>query len=103
MLLWFVAAYCVVDAVNMILMSALQGAGDTRWLLIGSGAMHLVYLLALLVIGWRGGGLYMFWGTAMVFIVLLSGVWLVRFRGGGWRGMRVIEQGVPELEAAMRE
>jgi MATE family multidrug resistance protein len=39
-----------------------------------------------------GQGLYFAWSCMVVFLFLLAGVTLGRFRGGKWKDMRVIEQ-----------
>ncbi|MCC7147453.1 MAG: MATE family efflux transporter [Phycisphaeraceae bacterium] len=98
-LLRFVAAYCLLDALNIVFMAALQGAGDTRWSLIASAVMHVMYILALWTIDRLGGGLYVMWSTATIFVMAMSFVWLVRFWSGRWQSMRVIEHAPPELES----
>ena len=35
-ILWFVAAYCIFDAIQIVFVGALKGAGDTRYVLLGS-------------------------------------------------------------------
>jgi MATE family multidrug resistance protein len=107
-LLRFVAVYCLVDGFNVILMGALQGAGDTRWTLAVSLLLHLFFLGGLAAVDafhrdWRAAlgepwglsgerfGLYLEWSLAAVFVMLMAVVWMMRFRTGGWRKKQVIE------------
>lgn len=90
-LLWFVAAYCLVDNFNIILMSMLAGAGDTRWMLIASGAIHLGFLIALGILAYIGVGTYTLWLAATIFVFCAVIAWVFRFRSGAWESKQVIE------------
>ena len=96
-LLWFVAAYSVVDNLNIIFMAVLSGAGDTRWLLLMSGGLHLTFLVALGIMGWLEAGIYAMWFGAATFICLAAIAWVWRFRTGAWENKRVIEHAPPDL------
>ncbi len=91
-LLKFVAVYCLFESVSLILSSALRGAGDTRFV----SAATLVFswtimVLPTLLARHEGWGLYSVWIFATTYIVLLSFVFIWRFRQGKWKRMRVIE------------
>ena len=91
-LLRFVAAYCLFDALNVVFVSALKGAGDTRFILLGS----LVVTPPPLILVWAGiryfdGGLLWSWGIVTVWVCVLGLVYFARFLQGHWRHMRVIE------------
>jgi hypothetical protein len=47
-----------------------------------------------------GGGVYAAWTTASAYIVLLGLLMMRRFRAGRWKGLRVIEPHLPDLEVA---
>jgi MATE family multidrug resistance protein len=96
-LLWFVAAYCIMDNFNIIFMSMLAGAGDTRWLLITSGVLHGFFLLVLLAMAYGGAGTYMLWLAATTFVCSVAIAWMIRFKGGSWENKRVIEPVLPDL------
>jgi MATE family multidrug resistance protein len=94
-LLRFVAAYCLFDAMQIIFVGALKGAGDTLFVMlvaaIVSSSMLLIGKLTegqwdIRAIGW--------WWILSVWIFILGAVYLVRFLGGRWKSLRVIE---PEL------
>jgi MATE family multidrug resistance protein len=91
-LLRFVALYSLADCLNIVLSFALRGAGDTRFVT----GMVLALAWPLMVLPtWAAWyyrwGLYWAWGFASMYIVALGFTFLLRFRGGQWRTMRVIE------------
>jgi MATE family multidrug resistance protein len=90
-LLRFVSLYALFDSANVILSFALRGAGDTRFVtrvaLALPWPLMVLPTLAALHYGW---GLYWAWTFASVYIVSLALTFLVRFRQGKWRDMRII-------------
>ena len=92
-LLWFVAAYNFLDAMLIIFVSAIKGAGDTRFVLYTS----LIMATLLAVMSWvavevLGSGLYECWAIITGFIVGLGVIYFLRFQAGNWKSMRVIEK-----------
>lgn len=94
-LLRFVAAYCLFDAMNIIFASAIKGAGDTRFV------FWTTLILSPLMAGlaWMGGqwwdfALLDYWLLVTVWVCLLGVIYLLRFLYGPWREMRVIEPAV---------
>ena len=107
-LLRFVAAYCLFDALNMVFVSAIRGAGDMRFVLCTTLATSPMPLLgAWWGITFQGWGLLWCWIVITVWVCSLGLIYLARFLQGRWRHMRVIEpellpetvagQGEPEL------
>jgi MATE family multidrug resistance protein len=99
-LLRFVALYCLFDALQIVCLGALKGAGDTRFILVNA---IVVSTLALLIgnlcedyFQWheRHWRLWGWWWVMTAWIFTLGMVYLLRFIHGAWRTMRVIE---PEL------
>jgi MATE family multidrug resistance protein len=91
-LLRFVAAYSLLDALNVIFVGAIKGAGDTRFILAVNAIMSPLPVLA----GWAGitycgWGLIWCWGVITTWICALGLIYLARFLQGRWRQMRVIE------------
>jgi len=71
----------------------LKGAGDTRWVMIASVTLSWLTLiiptyLSSVVYNW---GLYITWGFVTLYLMLLGIAFLIRFLGGKWESMRVIE------------
>jgi MATE family multidrug resistance protein len=91
-LLRFVSLYCLFDCSNLILSFALRGAGDTRFVTWVALSLSWPVMVLPTWAAWRfGWGLYAAWGFATLYIILMSGTFLFRFRQGKWRSMRVIE------------
>ncbi len=92
-LLHFVAFYCIFDTLNIIFASALKGAGDTRWVMVTSVLLSWTTLVvptffACVVYRW---GLYLAWSFVTLYIMVLGIAFTIRFMGGKWESMRVIE------------
>ena len=89
------------DALNVIFIGALRGAGDTLW--PGAVQIGLAYglglggsaLVARLAPQWGSFGP---WATASAYIAVLGMVMWGRFLGGRWRTMTVVETPVPQLQ-----
>ena len=99
-LLRFVAAYCLFDALNVVFVSAIRGAGDMRFILLTTLVMSPPPLLA----AWwgvarQGWGLLWCWVVITAWVCSLGLIYLARFLQGRWRQMRVIE---PEAAASAR-
>jgi MATE family multidrug resistance protein len=91
-LLKFVAVYCLFESVSLILSSALRGAGDTRFVSAVTLLFSWTIMVLPTIISRRSGwGLYSVWIFATSYIVVLSFVFMWRFRQGKWKNMRVIE------------
>jgi MATE family multidrug resistance protein len=96
-LLRFVAVYSIFDTMNIIFCSAIKGAGDTRYVLFMTVILSLFVLiiptyLAIVVFKY---GLTVSWVLATAYIILLGVIFYLRFLGGKWKTMRVIEQRTP--------
>lgn len=91
-LLRFVAAYTLFDAMNIVFSSAIKGAGDTQFVLFTTiGVSTLAVLLTWLGMDLWRQGLNWCWAVVTLWILLLGGIYLLRFLQGRWQTMRVIE------------
>jgi MATE family multidrug resistance protein len=91
-LLRYVAAYNLFDAMNIIFVSAIKGAGDTRFVMFTSLAMGMVLGVGTWVgLQWFDFRLHGCWIWVTVWVCVLGGIYLARFQNGNWRSMRVIE------------
>jgi len=95
-LLRFVAAYIFFDALYMVCIGVLKGAGDTRFIMCSIGVLSLAIMILPVYIGVAvfGAGLYYAWSCATAFVFFLFGVSYWRYRQGRWKNVRVIEDGV---------
>jgi len=103
-LLWFVALYCFFDATQIVLVGALRGAGDTRFVLYNATAISAISITTGLFLeryfGWKqsGYGLYGWWWIMTVWLLFLCLTYLLRFKQGRWKSIRVIEPELPDDE-----
>ena len=95
-LLRFVSAYIFFDALYMVCIGVLKGAGDTRFIMLSIGILSVVVMILPLVIGVQifGAGLNFAWCccTGFVFSLFVTSYW--RYRQGHWKDVRVIEPAV---------
>jgi MATE family multidrug resistance protein len=103
-LMRFLAVFCFFDALNLVFSGAIKGAGDTRFIMwtiaaLSLGVMVLPVYIAVEVIG---AGIYTVWTLATIYISSLGTAFMLRYRNGSWKKMRVIENR-PEIVKAGRE
>jgi MATE family multidrug resistance protein len=85
------AVFQLVDAVGIIASGSLRGAGDTRWpfvvqtLLAWLLRLPLVYLIAVVL----ERGVLGAWMGELGYVAVLGSTWLLRFRHGAWRAIRI--------------
>jgi MATE family multidrug resistance protein len=80
------ATYVVADSLILVCSGVLRGAGDTRWLMITSIAIHVLMLLAqLLVILVLKLGPLMSWAVFVVTLIAQAVIYLGRLTRGRWR------------------
>ena len=93
-LLILAAFFQAFDAVNIICMGALRGAGDTRWMMWATFCVAYLFFLplSLIVAIYFQGGAYGAWVAATAYITLLSGVLFRRFHGEAWRGINIFSE-----------
>ncbi len=92
-LLRFVAFFCLFDAIFLVFLGALEGAGDTRFIM----KMSIVISIFLLVvpcyvyIRFYEATLLGLWWIITINVVIYCAVFYWRFKSGPWKSMRVIE------------
>ena len=92
-LMRFVAAYNLFDAVVIIYVSVLRGAGDTRFVMLMSLCMaSLLASGTAVAILYLNADVYGAWWFITAWVWALAAVYFVRYRGGRWKSMRVIDQ-----------
>src|SRR5262249_60543081 len=99
-----VAAYSLVDAVNVAFAFALRGAGDTRYVTLATFCLAWPIMVAPTFLVVRAGGSVTWaWWFATAHIFAMAACFYLRFRSGKWKAMRVIEpevgRAVPALAA----
>ncbi|MBU1054337.1 MAG: MATE family efflux transporter [Proteobacteria bacterium] len=92
-LLRFVAVFCFFDALNLIYSGAIKGAGDTRFIMWTIAALSLggMIIPVYIAIEFLGAGIYTAWTIAAFYACLLGMAFMLRYRHGKWKKMRIIE------------
>lgn len=92
LLMRFLAAFALFDAMNVIFSNAVKGAGDTKfvlWTTVITAPLPIVPTW--LGIEYLGLGLFWSWTAVTAWVCALGSVFFARFWQGKWRTMRVIE------------
>lgn len=92
-LLRFVAVYSFFDGMAIVFGSAVRGAGDTRFSMWITILCVWLVMVVPTVILWSstGGNLILSWWACTLAIIVQGVAFLIRFQGGRWKSMRVIE------------
>tara|TARA_A100001037_G_scaffold300753_1_gene328900 strand:+ start:1005 stop:2411 length:1407 start_codon:yes stop_codon:yes gene_type:complete len=92
-LLRFVAAYCVFEAIYIAFSSTVKGAGDTKFVMYTTlaASSSIVVLPVYVCVSVLGYGLFAAWFFASLYTIVMALLFYLRFRGGKWKTMRVIE------------
>ncbi|MCR9141969.1 MAG: MATE family efflux transporter [bacterium] len=79
------------EAVGLVLMNALLGAGDSRSVMLASvGMQWLLFLPVAFLLGpVLGFGLLTLWSANLSYRMLLAGVFFILWRRGGWTNIQV--------------
>lgn len=91
LILKFVALYCLLDGVNIMMGWVLAAAGETRWVARAYLLSSAVFLAVLWLIDWCIPGLVAEWVLATIFIFSTAVLWLHRFESGAWKTARVLQ------------
>ncbi|MBG0790584.1 MAG: MATE family efflux transporter [Desulfovibrionaceae bacterium] len=92
-LMRYAAIFTLADAVALVYVGALKGAGDTRYVMFTIAVSSVVFLILPVVV------LYMLevrdirapWNCLLAYIVILAVAFVVRFKKGPWKRIEVID------------
>ncbi|MFL2804440.1 MAG: MATE family efflux transporter [Dehalococcoidia bacterium] len=92
-ILRFVTVWGFFDALGIIISAGLKGAGDTKFIMlsvavIGTFVAAIPAYIAIEILSW---GIYSAFFIGTIFMATLGITYLIRFRGGKWQTMKVIE------------
>jgi MATE family multidrug resistance protein len=86
------AVYVLADSAQLVFSGALRGAGDTAWVMRVSVGLHWIFsALAIVLIRLVRVTPVLAWSSFIFFILLMGVVMFLRFRGGRWQEIRMIE------------
>ncbi len=96
-LLMLMAMWGLLDTINLVLAGALKGAGDTRFVMWYSILMAWGIFVpgAWLVMNVWDGGILAAWAFLAFTIMLISGGFYWRFRGGAWKRIDLLDRQAP--------
>ncbi len=86
-LLAIVALWGIFDAVSLMYSGALRGAGDTRFVVLASGALAWLFWIPgiLFLYFVKDAGIVPLWMFTSFYVAVFAGVFFFRFRRGVWR------------------
>ncbi|MBW1851706.1 MAG: MATE family efflux transporter [Deltaproteobacteria bacterium] len=92
-LMRFLAVFCFFDALNLVFSGAIKGAGDTRFIMwtIAALSLGLMIIPVYLAVEVINAGIYTAWTLATFYVSALGLAFMLRYRQGKWKKMRVIE------------
>lgn len=92
-LMRFVVIFCFFDALNLVFSGAIKGAGDTKFIMWAIGALSLGVMIipTYLAIEVFHAGIYTAWTLVSFYAAVLGLTFMLRYRQGKWKKMRVIE------------
>jgi MATE family multidrug resistance protein len=100
----FVAAYLMFDALYLVFSHGIKGAGDTRFALWAGIALSWGTLVIPTSIAYRlGYGFWTLWGILVLHVFLAAITFALRYRGGKWQSMSVLETAPEAATAAAAE
>ncbi|MCF7949979.1 MAG: hypothetical protein K9M94_15430, partial [Spirochaetia bacterium] len=89
--------YVLADSAQLVFTGALRGAGDTRWVMIVSVALHWAFAgVALVLIKVLEVDPVIAWLAFIGFIIVMGTSMFLRFRGGKWKDIKMIDTEAPE-------
>ena len=92
-LLRFVAVFCLFDAIFLVFIGALEGAGDTRFIMKMSFIISILLFVVpcYIYIKFFEAEVLVLWWIITINVMIYCSVFFWRFKMGPWRNMRVIE------------
>ena len=91
-LLRLAALYTLADSAQLVFTGALRGAGDTRWVMRMSIGLHWLFSgLAIFLIRYVQADPVAVWLVFIAFVMGLGLVMFLRFRGGKWQRIQLIQ------------
>lgn len=103
-MLYYISGYLVFDGLSMLYGNAIKGAGDTRFAMYASAGMawFLFALPCIFAHVFFQASEHVMWAICIVYMLICSSVFYLRYRSGKWKTMSVIEdkkqkadQGIP--------
>ena len=93
----YIAVFSFFDAFGIIMSAAIKGAGDTRYVMfvIAIASSLVLVLPTYVALVLLNADVFAGWAILTAYVIVLGVAFLVRYLGGKWKSMRVIEKAVP--------
>ncbi|WFS62263.1 MATE family efflux transporter [Pseudodesulfovibrio thermohalotolerans] len=94
-LMRYAAVFTVCDAVVIVYMGGLKGAGDTRFIMLVMGTASIASIvIPMLVLSWLGiTNIHWPWLFLLIYVIVLAVIFTARFIRGPWRRIDLIGRG----------
>lgn len=94
-LLRYVAAFTLIDAVAIVYMGGLKGAGDTKFIMwtMGVSSLACIVLPLGMMSYYDSMDVHGPWICLLTYVCVLATAFMHRFRKGPWRSIQVIDKG----------
>jgi MATE family multidrug resistance protein len=95
--LYFIAAYSLVDAANIVYFGALKGAGDTMGILhIQLGGLIFLLILPIMALNRLNmADAVSYWMVFTAYVMLLAAIAMFRYYRRAWHAIRMVENSPP--------
>ena len=91
-MLRFIACFLLFDGLFIVYSNAIRAAGDTLFSMIAGTSMALLMQAApSIVLGYFKVNVWIIWVCIVIYIITAGTVFFLRYRGGRWTKMKVIE------------
>ena len=91
-MLYFIATYLFGDGFALVYSNAIRGAGDTKFMMWLTGTLCWGgFALPCFFFWFFGLSVWFLWGCLSIYVMLFGTACYVRYRGGKWTRMSVIE------------
>lgn len=95
MMLRFIAAFTLFDGLFIVYCNAIKAAGDTLFSMItGITLALLLQATPSLILGYYKYNVWLIWVCMVIYIIIAGSTFYMRYRGGKWTRMKVIEDSV---------
>lgn len=90
--------YVMTEAVIVIFIGVLRGAGDTYWTMAASVILHWMLLpIPLIIMNLLGYSVIVAWGGVILVFMTFSLVFFLRYQSGKWEQMKVVHAPIEDM------
>ncbi len=88
--------YVIVEAALIAFIGVLRGAGDTRWAMFASIILHYLMVIgSIFILRVLNLSAEIAWLLVVLIFMVFSGVFYLRYKGGKWKEIKIVEKNIP--------